>query len=87
VNNERRGRKAKRIAVIVTALLLLACLPMPVVANVLYNRAVARCTATPPGSEEFSGATHGFQLVPPGFWCERTYLDGRVERVNFGLLP
>jgi hypothetical protein len=87
VNDSRAGRTGKRVMVIVAAAVLLTCLPLPVVANVLYNRAAARCTATPPGSAEFSGATHGWEFVPPGFWCERTYLDGRVEREDLGILP
>jgi len=78
-----------RVKVLITVagvLAILACVT-PILLKLQYDRAVARCTATPPGQEGWESAQHGFRLAPPGFWCEHRFPGGRVERENYGLFP
>jgi hypothetical protein len=79
-----RGVKVLVTATVVFGILAVAT---PIGLRLQYDRAVARCTATPPGEEVWEGAQQGFQLAPPGFWCEHQFPDGRVERENYGLFP
>jgi hypothetical protein len=78
--------KLKVLTAVLIALVVLG-ITLPIAFKVQYDRSVSRCTATPPDVEVWQGAQHGFELSPPGFWCEHSFPDGRVDRENYGLLP